>query len=152
MDENEYIEFGDDDCSEGFKLGDPGIYHLKVKEVRAKMSNKEKPQPMLNLRFISMVSGNDVCWDNLMLEGDGYGITCSKLKRFGLKKGDNGKYKFKPNDLLDKEIILTLKIKKDKDYGDKLVPDIKAETGGCGYQEVTKETLETVTEKDDIPF
>jgi len=64
----------------------PGVYLACVDKCELKHS-KASGAPMLALTINSVDFGGKLCYDYLMLSGDGWGMGKSKLKALGFKEG-----------------------------------------------------------------
>lgn len=62
---------------------DPGVHHVEV--VKTELLTSRKGHPMLKVELQRVSDQARVCWDYLMLDGDGAGIGYAKLVALGLE-------------------------------------------------------------------
>lgn len=126
----------------------PGIYHVEVADSEERTS--ARGDTYFSVRLKEMESGNSLCFDNLMLTGNGLRIGLAKLSRLGFKKEQD-------EDIVAAQLIgrrAYVCVKEETYEGTtRLTVDIKAKTSACGYwSEENPPAERNSTGLEDAPF
>jgi len=150
------MRFSKDDLAtpEDFQHGDPGRYHVEVKDVAE--SETAKGDKMWGLLFKDAKTGETICWDNLVFSRKGRGIAFKKMSLLGVPEED-GMYSVD-----GKESLIGLRCYInviETEYNGKTRLGVDFNADGFGYE--VDETQPQPTSaaagapaggKDDIPF
>lgn len=107
-----------------------GVYHVEVNNAEDKTTIKGEKRIALTLSQVG-TDGQLVCFDSLMMQGKGLGITKGKLKQLGI---DLDKDDFDSQDLIGRRVHVACVFGKPNDKGNRyLEVDIRAKGSKCGY-------------------
>lgn len=136
---------------------DEGTYHVEVLEAEDQVA-KTSGSRMIRLILVEPdTDGQVVCYDRLMIEGGGMGITKKKLQALGINLDAAD---FDSQDLIGRRFHVAVKFGKPNDQGKRFLEvDIAAKGSKCGYWSEAEPPPPRVVDgdpstwpKDDAPF